>query len=71
MSYTPRPNTGALFKNDRREKDSHPEYKGDINIDGTDYTLSAWVKETKAGRKFFSLSVRPKQQRSLQDEFND
>lgn len=55
-------NSGILSKNDRREKDTHPEYTGTINVEGVDYWLSAWVKERKDGSgKFFSLSVRPKQ----------
>jgi hypothetical protein len=56
-------NRGALFKNDRRETDKHPEYSGTINVDGRDYWLSAWVKDGKKG-KFFSLSVKPKEDRN-------
>ncbi len=55
-------NRGILSRNDRREKDTHPEYRGSINVDGIDYWLSAWVKERKDGTgKFFSLSVQPKE----------
>lgn len=54
-------NSGTLSKNDRREKDTHPQYKGQINVDGVDYWLSAWVRTRKSdGGKFFSLSVKPK-----------
>lgn len=53
-------NRGALFRNDDRKTDKHPEYSGTINVGGVDYYLSAWVKEGKRG-KFFSLSVKPKQ----------
>ena len=52
-------NKGALFKNTRREKETHPEYTGSLNVDGHDYWLSAWVKGGKNG-KFFSLSVKRK-----------
>lgn len=61
-------NRGVLFRNDRRESDKHPEYNGSINIDGVEYWLSAWVKDGKKG-KFFSLAVKPKQQRSAAGEY--
>lgn len=53
------PNSGALFKNDRRTQDNHPEYTGSIDVDGKPYWLNAWVKSGAKG-KFFSLSVKPK-----------
>ena len=55
------PNSGALFKNDRKEKPNHPDYRGDAEVDNVQYWLSAWVKEGKKG-KFFSLSFQPKDQ---------
>jgi single-stranded DNA-binding protein len=53
-----------LKKNDRKEKDSHPDYRGVINIEGVDYWLSGWIKTGKEGskmegQKFFSLAVQP------------
>ncbi len=50
---------GVLFKNDRKESDNHPDYKGSAQVDGVDYWLSAWVK-TGAKGKFMSLSLKPK-----------
>lgn len=56
-------NKGSLFKNDRKELDTHPDYNGSINVGGEEYWLNAWVKESKKdGKKFFSLSVKPKDQ---------
>ena len=56
-------NRGILSRNDRKEEDSHPDFKGQLNVDGTDYWLSGWIKERKDGSgKFFSLSVKPKEE---------
>lgn len=52
-------NTGVLFKNDRKEKDTHPDYTGNINADGKEYWLNAWVKDGKNG-KYFSFSLKAK-----------
>lgn len=53
-------NRGSLFKNDRKDDAKFPDYKGSINVDGTDYWLSAWIKVSKDGNKFMSLSVKNK-----------
>ena len=55
-------NSGTLFKNDRKESEKHPDYTGKINVDGTDYWLSAWIKTGKSG-KFMSLAVKPKDEK--------
>ena len=53
-------NRGALFKNDKKETDSHPDYKGSVNVGGVDMWLSAWLKKSKEGKTYMSLSVQPK-----------
>lgn len=54
-------NRGSLFKNDRKEKETHPDLKGSVNIDGKEYWLSGWSKVTSKGDKMLSLSVTPKE----------
>ena len=58
-NYEPKDGSGALFKNDKKEKDTHPDYKGSILINGIDYWLSSWIKEGKSG-KFMGLQAQPK-----------
>ena len=53
-------NRGALFINDKRTQQNHPNYTGSINIEGVEYWLSGWTKESRNGKKFLSLSVKPK-----------
>lgn len=69
MAYEPKPGSFSLFKNDKKEKDSHPDYKGDgLTPDGTPVWVSAWLKEGKNG-KFMSCSMQPKesQQRAAKE----
>jgi uncharacterized protein (DUF736 family) len=72
-------NRGSLFKNDRKDDAKFPDYKGSLNVDGTDYWLSAWIKISKDGNKFMSLSVKNKnadaslqpKKKVKQEEFDD
>jgi hypothetical protein len=54
-------NSGALFKNQRKEGiATNPDYTGEIDIGGEKFWLNAWIKTSKAGAKYMSLSVKPK-----------
>jgi uncharacterized protein (DUF736 family) len=77
MAFEPKNDAGALFRNEKRESDSHPEYRGDGIVNGEAVWINAWVKESKkTGKKFFSLSFKPKQERidrsrPLRDDLDD
>ena len=61
MSYEPKDNTGSLWQNDKKEKDSHPDRTGSITVDGKEYWINGWLKKTQEGKPWLSLSVKPKQ----------
>lgn len=66
MAYEQKDNSGTLFKNDKREKDTHPHATGTALIDGVEYWVSAWTKDGAKG-KFQSLAFKPKQARQADD----
>lgn len=57
-------NSGALFKSDDKQTANHPDYKGQINANGVEYWVSAWIKPMKSNpeKRFMSVSLTPKQQ---------
>jgi len=52
-----KPNKGAIFKNDKKESDKHPDYRGGINVDGKEYDIALWLNTSAKGVKYFSASV--------------
>ena len=59
MAYEQKDNSGAIFRNDKKETDNHPDRRGDCLIDGKAYWISGWIKEGKNGQ-FLSLSFKAK-----------
>ena len=58
-------NTGIISKNDRKEKETHPDINGSLNVEGVDYWINGWLKKRKSdGGVFYSLSVKPKIERA-------
>ena len=37
-------NRGAIWGNDRKEKETQPDFKGNANVDGVEYWVSAWKR---------------------------
>ncbi len=58
MAYEFNEGQGSLFRNTYRQEGSRqPEYQGQVKINGKMMRISAWVRQTQKGDKYFSLSI--------------
>ena len=51
-----RNNTGAIFKNDNKKAENHPDYKGKVLVNNKEMEVALWLKTSAKGVKFFSAS---------------
>jgi hypothetical protein len=60
-------NTGAIFRNDKKSADQHPDYTGSLDVDGVPHYIDCWLRNKKDGSgKFFSVRIKPKGQAAPQ-----
>lgn len=60
-------NRGALFKNDRKEKENDPDYTGVGNLNGVECFINAWIvpkEERSAKSPVLRLSLKEKGDRA-------
>jgi uncharacterized protein (DUF736 family) len=55
---------GALFKNKDKRQDNHPDYRGDVMIEGQTYEVAGWIKTSEKAGTYMSLSLKPAQNRT-------
>lgn len=61
MAYEIKELTGSLFKNEHKEKDTHPNLQGSALIGGVEYWVSGWTKARDKGDKWISLAFNVKE----------
>jgi hypothetical protein len=54
-------NRGAIFRDDGKTKETDRDYSGTLNVEGTEYWVSGWLKTSAKGVKFLSLSIKRKE----------
>lgn len=63
MTFEHKPNRGSLFRNDKKEKDTHPDSQGSALIGGVEYWISAWRNAEPGKKVYWSLSFQEKDQK--------
>jgi hypothetical protein len=54
-------NRGTLRKNDKKQEDWHPDYRGDLNFEGIEIWVDGIMKQWPDGTRYMSLKVRRKE----------
>jgi hypothetical protein len=60
--YEKKVNTGSIFRNDYKKQDSHPDFKGEINVHGELMDIALWENKTKKGSVWFGVRVSEKRE---------
>ena len=57
-------NSGALFKEEEKKTDKHPDYRGICLVNGVEYSIACWITTSKAGKPYMSLSFTTKEEQA-------
>ena len=49
-------NRGAIWGNQKKQKETHPDFTGNAMIDGVEYRVAAWKRRPNANPKAPSLT---------------
>ncbi|TAI67661.1 hypothetical protein [Bradyrhizobium sp. Leo170] len=65
MSRPDNKNRGAVWKNDEKQSDRHPDFRGSLDIEGMQYWIDAWKRKPGANPKApaLSFSIKRKEPR--------
>jgi hypothetical protein len=61
-------NRGRIWSNECKDKDTHPDFKGSLNVEGEEFWISAWKQKGDANSDTLNLSfsVRPKDETMIE-----
>ncbi len=60
--YQRKDGDGSLLQN-QKQKETHPDYRGSVLLNGKEYEIAGWKKSTREGKPWLALKVQPKRER--------
>jgi len=61
MAWTHKEGRGSIFRNEDKSDDKDRDYSGQLNVEGRMFWVSGYIAETKTGKKFLNLVIKPQQ----------
>lgn len=59
-------NSGAIFRNEKKEKPTSPDYSGSARIGDLEYTMSGWINKSREGKSYLRILFSPKPENKIQ-----
>jgi len=64
-------NSGSIFKNDYKKEETHPDYKGKINVDGKVKDIALWLNKPDGGKPYFGVKISEPYVKEGESQEND
>ena len=64
-------NSGAIFRNDKKDKPSAPDYTGSARINDQEFKLSAWINKSRDGKSYLRILFATKDQVNVETQIVD
>jgi hypothetical protein len=55
-AFEQKDNEGALFREENKKSDNHPDMTGKALIGGTEYRMAGWTNTSKSGKKYLKVN---------------
>jgi len=68
MNY---PDSGAVFKNNYKDNERKPDFKGEGNFSGIVFEVAAWERKDKNGNTYFSLKFSEPFNKEVNEQSNN
>ena len=68
MSIERKPDSAVLFRDEEKTNEKAPDFTGQGLIGGTNYRLAAWINESQAGKKYFSIKFEEPRQKPVESK---
>ena len=70
MSDYDNTNRGSIWRNEKKTTDSHPDFTGSLDVNGTQYWVSAWKRKdgAKPSAPALSFSIKLKEPKAVAGE---
>jgi len=59
MAYTQKDNTFSLFKNQYKDSETKPDYKGTMTVNGEQFEIAGWVNDGQNGKYIAGRVQKP------------